>query len=73
MGDLQHIPQMIGKAMKICKILFTWSWEGFVVEYENGLRSSYSRQSLFDTVGQVEYDRLSNIAARLYGHWQTVE
>lgn len=57
----------------IRRILFTWSWEGFVAEDENGLRSAFSRRQLLDIVGQVEYDRLSKIAARLYGHWHVVE
>ncbi len=57
---------------KIVAVLFTWSWGGFSVRYEDGRRESLSCGQLLEAVGADEYLRLSLLTAQLAGHWHPV-
>ena len=47
----------------IRRILWSWSWEGFCVEFEDGSRESMSARQLREYVGSdAEFDWLSRIA-----------
>jgi hypothetical protein len=58
---------------RIVAVLFTWSWTGFVVRYEDGRLETFSPGSLYREVGPDQYQRLSRIAHQLDGHWHPVE
>lgn len=50
--------------MKITAILWSWSWEGYTVRYEDGRRENKSARQLVEEVGETEYERLNRIAHR---------
>jgi hypothetical protein len=61
--------------MKIIAILFTWSWGGFVVRYQDGTLETFSPEQLLRKVGEEEYYRLNKIAhgGGMTGHWHKVQ
>jgi hypothetical protein len=56
----------------IVAILFTYSWGGYCVRYQDGTTETFSPKQLLDRVGEAEYFRLAVIAHRLPGHWHKV-
>jgi hypothetical protein len=58
---------------RIVAILFTWSWSGFVIRFQDGPQRTFSPRELRELVGETEYARLRRIAHRLPGHWHQVE
>lgn len=54
---------------KISRILFTFSWGGYSLEFSDGSRDQLSPNQLLELVGETEYKRLNKIAHRLTGHW----
>jgi hypothetical protein len=59
---------------RIVAILFTFSWRGFSVRYEDGTQQTMSPAQLYAQVGAREYERLNAIAHTngLTGHWHDV-
>ena len=56
----------------IKRIMFTWSWCGFVAEYADGSRNQFTPEQLMTVVGEAEYLRLNRIAHRMTGHFHNV-